>query len=163
MKTFVIPTNERDEKTVERQVRSFIRHWVSLLAQQKYDDAIDLLLPEIPGASGSVNSNEAAEWTPELLEAVVANYGLPEPWEGRDQIYKVVPLDNFLRKDFESRLEVDFGSFETLGKDYLGGIHVDLPLDYAEGNAVSDLTARFFFQRVSQSEMALVLLDIHML
>ena len=163
MKTFIIPANEQDEKAVERQIKSFIRHWVGLLADEKYDDAIDLLLPEIPGASGSVSSSEATEWTPQLLEAIIANYGTPDAWDGQDQIYKVVPIDDFLRKDFEARLNVEFRPFETLGKSYLGGIHVDLPLNYEEGNAISDLTARFYLQRVSKDEMALALLDIHMM
>jgi hypothetical protein len=163
MKTFAVPASEQDEKAIERQVRSFITHWVGLLSEQKYDDAVDALLPKIPGASGSVRSEETTEWTPELLEAVIANFGTPQPWEGQDQIYRVVPLDDLLRHEFEARLDIDFRPFETSGENYLGGIHVDLPLNYSEGNTVSDLTARFFFQRVSKSEMALALLDIHMM
>ncbi|MBW3635751.1 MAG: hypothetical protein KY445_04695 [Armatimonadetes bacterium] len=163
MKTFMIPADESSERSIERQIRSFIRHWVGLLASDKYEDAVDLILPEIPGASGSVNSSEATERTPELLKAVITNYGTPEPWEGQDQTYKVVPIDDFLRKDFEAGLNIEFRPFEMLGKNYLGGIHVDLPLNYEEGNAVGDLTARFYFQRVSKDEMALVLHDIHML
>ncbi len=164
MKTLAIPNTEYGEDAIDdRQIRDFVRYWIGLLAEQKYDEAIDLLLPEIPRASRSIRSNEAAEWTPELLEAVVANYGTPEPQEGQDQLYKVVPMDDLLLEEFRSNLDVDLCPSGTLGKNYLGDMHAHLPLNYKNGNAVGSLVAKFFFQRVSKDEMALVLVDIHTL
>ena len=122
-----------------------------------------MLSPEVPSCSGSVSNDEAEQWTPELLQAVINNYGLPQRWEGQAQVYKVVAVDEQMREAFEKYLTVEFTEFTDVGQDYVGGAHVDLPLNFERGSEVSDLTARFYFRQVNRHEMALVLLDIHML
>jgi hypothetical protein len=163
MKSFAIPIDESSAKAVERQARQFISDWIGLLGSEQYEEALDWIVLEIPGSSGSVDSSEATEWTPQLLKAVIANYGTAERVEGQDRTYKVVPIDDELRPPFEAALHVDLSPFDTLGRHYLGEIQVDLPLDYPRGHAVGDLTARLLFRPVSSNEMALVLLDIHVL
>ena len=163
MKTFPVSTSDE-------AIRQFIRDWVALLAEEKYAEATAMLYPKIPPASGSAAESDAG-WTPELLKAVINNYGTSEPWDETIQGFKVVPVDESLREDFEAGLDVEFREFEDCGKDYLGGIHVDMPLNQdwigAEGGPkvswVSDLTARFYFLPISPDEMALVLLDIHVM
>jgi Arc/MetJ family transcription regulator len=44
-----------------------VRAWLQLLAERKYVDA----LRRIPGEQGEA-------WTPQLLEEVIAGYGLPQ-------------------------------------------------------------------------------------
>ena len=108
MKTFVIPSTVEDEKSAEREIRDFVRKWVGLLADQKYAEALAALSPDIPSGSGSVDSRRAAQWTPELLGTVIANYGTPEPVEGQLQRYSVVPLDASLSDPFEANVFIDF-------------------------------------------------------
>lgn len=108
MKTFRIPETIQDEKRVEREIREFLAQWVGLLAEQKYSEALDPLSPEIPRGSGSVDSRKSSHWTPQLVEAVIANYGTPNPVDGQPQSYAVVPLDISLRDVFEANLAVDF-------------------------------------------------------
>jgi hypothetical protein len=150
-------------KVSEEQVKNLIREWVDQLAKEKYEEALALLSTELPSGSGSVSENDANEWTPELLRAVISNYGLPEPWEGQEQTYKVVPVADAMRKLFEKSLTVHFRVFKAVGESYLGTVDVDLPLNYESGDWISDLTARFYLRKVSDTEMALVLLDIHVL
>lgn len=114
----------------QEEVKNVIREWADLLAKERYDEALDLLSAELPSGSGSVSDEEASQWTPELLRAVITNYGLPEPWEGQEQNYKVVPVDESMRQLFEKNLTVDFRS--AADKSHLGMVHVDLPLNYEE-------------------------------
>lgn len=108
MKTFRIPETIQDEEGVEREIKNFVTGWVGLLAEQRYSEALEPLSPEVPRGSGSVDSRKSRDWTPQLLEAVIANYGTPNPVEGQPQSYAVVPLDISLRDVFEANLSVDF-------------------------------------------------------
>lgn len=198
MRTFAIPASVEDEGRAEREVRDFVRQWVGLLADQRYAEALDLISPEIPPGSGSVDARNAPTWTPQLLESVIGNYGTPEPVEGQPQSYKVVPLDASLRSPFEENIYIDF-DHEAIAKlhggppsdqdsepragwlrtklsmfrrrrgparprnHWLGGAEFALPLDFARGHDLSDLSARIRFKPVTQSEMVAVLLDIHVL
>jgi hypothetical protein len=108
VKKFVIPSTAESEKRAEREIRDFVRQWVRLLADQKYAEALAALSAEIPSGSGSVDSRRAAQWTPKLLGAVIANYGTPEPIEGQFQRYSVVPLDDSLSEAFDANLSIDF-------------------------------------------------------
>jgi hypothetical protein len=198
MRTFAIPATAEKEKRAEHELKDFVTHWVSLLADHKYAEALDLLSPEIPRGSGSVDSHQAPRWTPHLLEAVIANYGTPTAVEGQPQSYAVVPLDASLRDAFDTNVSIDFDreaisnlnaesilpperepqmgllskTLSFLGKSrgvaktrkpWLGGAEFALPLNFERGNDISDLSVRMQFKPVSQSEMVLVLLDIHVL
>jgi hypothetical protein len=198
VKTFRIPTTIQDEKRAEHEIREFVTLWVGLLAEQKYSEALEPLSPEIPRGSGSVDSRESRRWTPQLLEAVIANYGTSEPVEGQPQSYAVVPLDSSLREPFEASLSVDFnreviatlsGGMESPQESkpttgwvsrilflmrknpsatktrgiWLGSAEFSLPLNLERGNDLSDLSVRMLFKPVTEAEMVLVLLDIHVL
>ena len=164
MKTFAIPVGLQDEKRVAQEIRDFAREWVGLLADGECAEALALLSPEIPPQSGSVDASKEPQWRPALLEAVIANYGTPVRDEGDHRTYSVVPLNNSLRDEFESRVVVSFDRGTRSEESWLGGgVEFDLPLNYPWGNALGDLTARLLFKRVGQAEMALVLFDIHVL
>lgn len=151
----------------DEEVKEVVRHWVALLAEEDYAAAVEMISPEVLPANGSVDFKDAAEWTPELVQAVINHFGTPEPIEGEEHIYTVVPVvvdgDDSLQEDFEKRLQVDRGSFCQFGQEYVGGVHVGLPLAHEEGEWVSDLTARFFLRPLDENEMVLVLEDIHVM
>ena len=143
-----------------REIKEVVRLWVARLAEEKYDEAFAMILPEVPPCSGSLDK-ETTEWTPDLLRAVINNYGLPTPTVGQEQIYKVVAVQKPFKTWFEKKLRVHRGKFEEFDQLFLGNVRVDLPLNFESGDGVSDLTAEFFLRQVSATEMALVLLDIH--
>lgn len=145
------------------QVRCELLGWLNMLAAGRFADAVDFLSPEIPGGSGSTNE---PRWTPELLESVIANYGVDEPIEGEDWRYRVAPLTSDLLPMFDKHLDIDFEMWEgetADGSRLAGAIQADMPLTFEDGPAMSDLTARFMFKHFPDGQMALVLLDIHVL
>jgi hypothetical protein len=147
----------------DEEIKQLVRDWVGLLAEEKYAQAVDMISAEVPEGSGSVDSRQVAAWTPELLQNVISNYGIPEPWEGQEQVYRVVPIAAAFEQLFEDLLKVDRDDdFQDDDAD-IGMIHVDLPLNYVEGDGLSDLTARFDLCRINKNEMVLVLHDIHVL
>jgi hypothetical protein len=119
MTTFDIPTSAEAEDRAETDIRDFLTLWVGLLADRKYAEALDLLSPEIPRGSGSVDSRKIPHWTPSLLEAVIANYGTPEPVLNppMPQSYAVAPLDSELRGAFEANVSIDFDRSAISGLD----------------------------------------------
>lgn len=157
-----LPASVNDE-----ELKALVREWVGLLGEEDYHAAFDLLSPEVPPGSGSLGS-QVPQWTPSLLEAVIHNGGFAEPLEGMGEwTCRVVPLRELepqsVREEFEAYLRVDRLPFRDMGRSYLGGIHVDLPLDYSGSIVLGDLTARFYLSPHGDEEMALVLLDIHMM
>jgi len=198
MRTFLIPSTAEDEKVVMNEIKAFIEQWVGLLAERKYASAIELLSSEVPPGSGSVNSGKSPVWTPSLLEAVIANYGTPEPLPDLPPIqpkpFVVVPLDSALKEAFEANVDIEFDreaiskvktvaiapqqksqgwlhfrlpwqrpSSTVARKKWLGGAEFALPLNFERGNDLSDLSVRMRLKEVTTTEMALVLLDIHVL
>ena len=110
MRTFAIPASVEDEKRAEQEIRLFLMFWTGLLADREYAAALDLLSPEIPQGSGSVDSRKVPHWTPPLLAAVIANYGTAEPVldPPLPQTYAVAPLDSSLLDAFEANVSIDF-------------------------------------------------------
>jgi hypothetical protein len=153
-----IPITVSDE-----EIKEILSGWVDLLAQGRFDDAVAMLSPEVLPANGSVNEKEYPQWTGELVEAVIRNYGLPEPYEGQDEFYKVVPVEEAFREFFEDQFYIERTPRDLFQHTYCGDAEFRLPLNYEEGNGVGDLTARFLFREISGDKMVLVLLDIHML
>lgn len=146
-----------------QQVRSGLLEWLDHLAAGRLADAVEFLSPEIPSGSGSTNESR---WTPAMLEAVIANYGVEQPIYLDDWRHRVAPLTEDLLPAFDKYLDIDFEMWEGTtadGSPLAGAIHVDLPLIYEDGPAVSDLTARFMFKHHPDGQLSLVLLDIHVL
>jgi hypothetical protein len=147
----------------DEELKHIVRRWVEALARLQYAEAVAMTWPVVLEQNGSVSRKKQKVWTPRLLEAVVNNYGVPEPLEGETHKYAVAPLDARVREAFEAHLRVDREPFSEFGQHYLGAIHVDLPLVYPTGAELSDLTARLFLRPVSKDAMVLVLLDIHVM
>lgn len=156
MRKFPIGTSDEDLKKV-------IRLWVASLAEEKFDQALELISPTVPPGSGSLDHKDVPEWTAQVLEAVINNYGLLEPIQGLDYKYRVASLDADMRKTFEEQLLVDRQHFKEFGETFVGMIHVDLPIAYEDRVGMSDLTARFYLRPVDETHMVLTLLDIHVL
>jgi hypothetical protein len=156
MRKLPIDTSDEDLKTV-------IRLWVASLAEEKFDQALELISPAVPPGGGSLDHKDVPEWTEQVLEAVINNYGLSEPLEGLDHKYTVAPLDADMRKAFEEQLHVDRQHFKAFGETFVGMIHADLPIVYEDRVGMSDLTARFYLRPLDETHMVLMLLDIHVL
>jgi hypothetical protein len=153
-----LPIDASDE-----DLKEIIRLWVASLAEGKFYQALELISPAVPPGGGSLDHKEVPEWTEQVLEAVISNYGLTEPLEGLDYKYTVAPLDADMRKAFEERLHVDRQHFKVFAETFVGMIHVDLPIVYEDSVRMSDLTARFYLRPVDETHMVLMLLDIHVL
>jgi hypothetical protein len=156
VKAFPISASDEDLKSV-------IRLWIACLAAGRYDEALELTWPVVLRGSGSLDHREVSAWTAPLLEAVINNYGLPEPLECSPHKFTVAPVDATMQEAFEKQLNVDRQYFKEFDQEYVGTVHVDLPLVYQDRVALSDLTARFYLCPVSESAIALILLDIHVL
>ena len=67
-----LPANPTDA-----EISTLIHDWINDLAHQKYDEALKRVPSEI-----------SQNWTPSLLQAVIAGYGLPEP-HPKGTVYRV--------------------------------------------------------------------------
>jgi hypothetical protein len=145
------------------QVRAAMLDWIGMLAAGRFAEAVDFLSPEIP--EGSASTNEM-RWTPGLLESVIANYGHEQPVEEDPRRLRVAPLTKDLLPLFDKELDIDFEMWESTAADgsrFAGAIHARMPIAYENGPAISDMTARFRFKHFPDGQMALVLLDIHVM
>jgi hypothetical protein len=121
------------------EILAAVESWVETLALGNYELALRQVEPD---------SDE--DWTPELLRAVIAGYGLPEPHPS-GSTFRVTPPGSAIggppRRTVE-RIDVPPGA--------LACIEHDLPLN----GAWSDLTATFVLR--SQSVGAKLLLqEVH--
>jgi hypothetical protein len=85
-------------------IKNFVRRWVALLAEQNYVEAAAMFSNEVIPANGSINVKEHSRWTPQLLEAVINNYGLEEPVELRVTNTRLFPLCFLTTTPWSSRL-----------------------------------------------------------
>ena len=140
---FSFPLNATDE-----QLLMAVDHWIGLLAEERYEEAFKLLYLNSPLDDG---------WSPDLIRALVQNYGISEPC--RDgKVHRVTPIaqtsggrPNPCRMVF--RYDDDNGA-----KGLEGYIHFDLPLD----GEWSDVTASFDIWRI-EDKLVLHLEDMHVL
>ena len=155
-----IPLTPSDE-----DIKQVIRDWVDLLSQGRFDDALAVFAPETIPGSGSVNAKRHPQWTAELLEQIIRNGGTTYEYYDfpGQRTWKVVPVEDSFRQDFEDRLWAGRRLFERFGQSYCGQVHVDLPWDGERGHCVGDLTARFWLRQANDTVMVLVLEDIHVL
>ncbi len=154
----------------DQEILDAVREWVELLIEERYTDAYEFLSHE----------KSPNNWTPELIAALIHNYGSPEPRDG-NEIFKVTSLEDAkvdppkympLRHDVHRYRDDDPEDFVWLleaGKEtklFLrdlpenpgGYIWFDLPLNgYA-----SDLTATLDF-RVVNTHFVFELNDIHVM
>lgn len=154
MKTLSIYASDSD-------IRSLVVEWSELLAQKNYQAALDLLPPRIDGRA----------WTAELLELVIAGYGVPESdpetLQALHEEYDVSLfeisslLDRPDRAEVIARIAVDRENLYGLDpKKYLGMVHYgDVPLC----GYLSDLTARFHIKCIENDKLTLEFHDLHVM
>ncbi len=116
-----------------------VRDWVALLVEERYREAYDYL----SHAWGD-------QWSPQLIETVIHNYGSVEPLQD-GTTYRVTPLDTATGGP-APRHEVD--RFD----DARGHVWFDLPLN----GQWSDVTATLYVNR-SDDTLVLILDDIHVM
>ncbi len=170
------PTNASDQV-----VKGIVTEWVELLAEGKYQQALDILYQDDTGTSEVKES-----WTLTRLVRHVNNYGLEEPllpstkeqykeavmllyanlegineWQPDEhEIFWVTPITEKIRDAFEASLNVDRLNSYGLNPDcYSGMVHVNLPLN----ETISDLTAQFFIRKIGADNLALELFDLHVM
>jgi hypothetical protein len=120
-----------------------VRRFVDLLAEEKYPEAWSLIDPW-PGY---------ANWTPELIQTVVRNYGSPEPMaDGR--VFKVTPLNQAPPRPKSAHHAVE----RYHHQDRPGHVLFDVPLN----GEWSDLTISFDLIR-KDGGLVLRLEDIHVM
>lgn len=116
-----------------------MRQWVTHLAQDNYDSALR-----------GVATNPYQAWTPQLLRAVVAGYGLPEPHRSGIS-FRVTPPEQATGGPPQHVVHR-----EQRPNGALGHVEYDLPLN----GEWSDLTATFFL-RADASGLYLELDEVH--
>jgi len=125
-----------------------VREWVVLLAKEKYEEAYQMTFH----ADSSLEN-----WTPELMQTLVTNYGSCEPMRN-GTTYRVTALNDEIVSGRENPYrEVNF--FEKKNRQNLvGHVDFDLPLN----GEWSDVTAIFNILEIEGS-WVLWLEDIHVL
>ena len=145
MKTFHM--NATDD-----EIKAIVVEWSELLAEGRFAEALAMF----------PSSNAEMEWTPELLEYWISNYGCPEPYPGdrKHTLTSLSALDN-AEEIIRDRIDVDRENLYGLSPEhYVGMVHYDdVPLD----GKPSDLTARFHIKKVGSERIALEFLDIHVM
>jgi hypothetical protein len=134
-------------------LRRAVARWSELLAEKRFAEALAMF--------GVWEDEYADEWTPELLETTIANYGCSEPDpEGRvfavTSLYELpgVNVDEYIARHIELDRQNLYGLDASR---YLGMIHFDgVPLN----GDPSDLTARFNIRKVGEDRLTLEFVDI---
>lgn len=132
-------------KASDEQILAAITAWVELLAQERYEDAFQMLR-HIPDE----------HWSPELMKTVITNYGSTEPCAD-GAIFKITsPKDNPKGQVFH---EVEWwGDDPNRPAEYVGMALFTLPLN----GEWSDLTASLDIVEEG-GKLVLELGDIHVL
>ena len=99
-----------------------VRAWIRLLAQGEFERALERIPPQ-----------RAQRWSPQLLKAVIAGYGLPEPHPSGTE-YRVTSPDTAMGGPPTVTVEKT-----VVSPGALAHVEHDLPLN----GAWSDLTATF--------------------
>jgi hypothetical protein len=138
------------------ELRQAVVAWSELLAQQRFADAL--------GMFELWDDKWAEQWTPELLESRVRNYGCSEP-DSEGRVFAVTSLYDLanvkVAEYIAKNIEVDRDNLYGLEPSrYLGMIHyAGVPLN----GTPSDLTAQFNIKKVGDSRLTLEFVDIHVM
>ncbi len=130
---------DADDATILAAVRA----WVTLLADERYQEAYDALYHPV-----------GDHWTPRLIEAAIHTYGSLEP-AATGARYRVTPLETATGA-LKPRHEVD--RFDDAPGDLVGLVWFDLPLN----GHWSDLTATLYVER-RDAALVLELNDLHIM
>lgn len=162
-------------------IKNLVIEWTELLAQEKYSEALELILYD----NTQKIDGEIWTWTPEKLEAAVFTYG--EPWYTKEDMkrlygedcpvdYKVTSVLGHPDKDhYLEEIEAGIDFFDSAvspemaktwgitGLDY-GNIIGDILFDGVPLNGKrSDLTALFWIIKVDEEHITLVFRDLHVM
>lgn len=162
----------------EDEIRALVLEWNELLAQEKYREALGLILYE----NTRKVDGETWVWTPEKLEAAVYSYGLP--WMTREEVeqefgegsadYKVSSLlHSPNREELLKNVKISVERYTLTpeqakmrcleNSDYenvVGDVLYDgVPLN----DKTSDLTAIFLLKRVDEGHMTLCFDELHVM
>jgi len=133
---------DADDATILAAVRA----WVTLLAEERYQDAYDALYHPV-----------GDHWTPRLIETAIRTYGSIEP-AATGTSYRVTPLETAIG-ELSPRHEVDrFDDMPGGVVGLVGMVWFDLPLN----GRWSDLTATFYGER-RDATLVVELNDIHVM
>ena len=141
----------------ELELIKLLIEWTEYLAQEKYKEEFELFL---------LDENNELDWTPALLESAVYTYGCPgytreeAEREFGSADYKVTSiLDNPDKEEIIAGMDIS-SDYGWMGREDLAVIHYDhVPLN----GKISDLTARFFVRRISDEELTLAFIDLHVM
>lgn len=159
------PTEQRKDITMrtlpitasKEEIRGLVIAWNELLAQEKYKEALEMFL---------LDEDNELDWTPELLESAVYAYGCPgytreeAKKEFGSSDYKVTSiLENPDKDKIIDSIDIS-SDYGWMSKNDIAVIHYDnVPLN----GTMSDLTARFFVRKVSDDEITLAFIDLHVM
>ena len=126
-----------------------VEKWIELLSNEEYDQAYNF-----------TEHDEYHEWTPELIEKIINNYGALES-DDNCKINKVTPINKVLHnQNIKPYREVTYFDEpiinEDLGAEVAAEIWYSLPLN----DEWSDLTATFHVLK-KNDHLTLLLQDIH--
>lgn len=116
-----------------------VRDWIALLVDGRYQDAYDYLAHA-----------EGEDWTPQLIETVIRNYGSVEPL-GDGETYRVTPPET-----------ATGGPAPRHEATRFDGVRGYVWFDLALNGKWSDLTATLSFDRDSDT-LVLTLDNIHVM
>lgn len=127
----------------KEQIKELVIEWNELLAREKYQEALDMFL---------LDENNELDWTPELLESAVKEYGSAD--------YKVTSiLENPNRDKIIESIDIS-SNYGWMGENDIAVIHFDnVPLN----GMLSDLTARFFLRKIDDNTITLAFMDLHVM
>ncbi len=116
-------------------VLGFVREWINLLAEQKFEEAFEALMPSNWGFS------------PQILQQLTANYGQLEP-RPDGLTFRVTPPESAICPEGRAKphqdVKWDERTFVREKSVVVGDVHFDLPLN----GEWSDLPAVFFIHAV---------------
>lgn len=146
----------------EEQIRGLVIEWTELLARERYEEAMELILYEEKEYNGGKWT-----WTAEKLEAAIYSYGMP--WYSREEIeemfgegeanHRVTSIDECPDRE-EVINSIDISAMGWQEENDISMVHFwQMPLD---GKA-SDLTAIFHIRKIGENAVTLSLDDIHVM
>lgn len=165
----------------KKQIRNLVVEWIELLSQEKYQEALDLILYDnTQKIDGTI-----WVWTPQKLEAAIFTYG--EPWYTKEDMKRLYGEDYYVdskvtsilnspnKADLLKDIELSISFFDYVityetailwgisdldYKNIIGEIIFDgMPIDGKR----SDLTALFWIKKVNENNITLVFRDLHVL
>lgn len=165
MQQIPFPTNDKP-------IQQLIFSWVDLLAQEQYENALELLYQGEINPYGLNREHVGLKWNAELLRQSVCNYGLfDDELSGEDpSFFRVLEFTKENWTSFENALSIDWIDVDKeriWGLDptfYAGIVHLGLRMRQLQDQGIyEDVTARLLIRKLGKDHIALELMDIHVM